>query len=1306
MKKFLSLAIGVPICAVALAGATKAVSSVIVSEPQAPTLFALVTDCQDWALTEPHRGVYSISDNLQLSQIAENNSMTGDVAFYADGKYYISKASMVGTFMVTGNMVSVFDAETGNQIETRQMPANFNNVALAYAFDSANDEAYAITYGGNTGVYVLNGFDRTNFAYTPLVQLKSGYSAIATDPEGKLYGIKNSTLYRISISDGTEERLLAWDETPASNTPQAMVYSGDYKSMLWSFTNSDMQTSIISFSLEEDNLRTKKIGELGKYAIKALHSTASLLSESAPEAPKSVTFTFAEPGALNGKLNFIAPEYSIGGEKLQSDLSVNLYVDGQDVERESISAGAAGFFDVTFSEGGNHKLSLEFVAGGQKGERSTINVYAGFDTPAAVTGLTYTLEGNDIILRWDEAQSLNGGTLQPLKYEIAHNGEKVGTVTETSFSMSINTPQSLHSFTVTAIAGDNRSESTTLSDIVAGTAFNVPYKCTFATQDEFALYTVINANEDRSTWKYMDYYKSAQYNKTYGDGDGNDYLISPRISFEKDKVYALRFTTQDNGPKPESLRVLLTEGANLKDMEEAMSLYSNNNLTNRDKVTFETFFTAPKDGDFNLAFHYNTAASNSQNINLFAVELECLGKSSSPKAVENLSIVPGENASLVAQISFIAPVEAFDGSRLEAIDKIELSRDSEIIYTFQHPRPGSIVEYTDTDIANAGTHLYSVCAYNESGNGQTVSSDVYIGALTLPLQYTSFADADFIIENQAETDGWSINPENGNLTYSGNTEGHHYDKVCTPAFYLNKGKIVNATFNYEALNHNTEASSQIFFVGLARIDLPNPQIIYPAFVVRPEENVITESRRISIQEDGIYQYCFIFDGYINATQNTGVSIASLEINTDLVPGAPSAVTNYEIAAAEGGLLEGVFKFDLPEINLGNEPLDGTVGVRIYNPRHELIGEITECTPGDHKELQLPLIQGLQSYTITTYNNNGIGASASRAAFAGIDIPMRITGLISNPSADNMSTDLSWDLPDVGVHQGWFDVSLLRYKVFVDDKYVATTDRREYYFTTDETLQREYKFSVIPVTEAGEGTQPVSAVNFLGKPLQLPFREDFNGGEFGSTPWRTEGYPMAECHWRPMNDFKGESALVLEAHLLTESDVWLPKLSFAEHRDVQLTFDMFKYHKWPEAGSYIEVLISDDEVNYSSKGRFYAEQDGEGWQNISIDLSDYTNSPWVSICIRGSVHESVDVAAIKNIRVGGESAGSIKTTESSSPIITGGKGCIHIQGSEGPVQIYDLNGIAIARATDGILYIPSGIYIVTLSSGKSEKVCVY
>lgn len=1265
-----------------------------------PTLFALVVSDSNWPLTEPARGMYAISSDMEMTQISANNNMTGDAAMYADGKYYIGRASMVGTFMVTGNSLTVYDAETGEQLEQRAMPTNFNSVVRNFAYDRANDKAYAITFGGNANITLLNTFDRTNFTYTPITQLQNQYQAIATDPDGELYGVSNSTLYRINTENGSAERLLAWSETALANTPQSLAYSPEYEAMLWTFTNSETETKLVSFVIEADNLRSSEIGQLGNTGILSLHSTAPLASPMAPATVSDLAFFFFEPGDYSGQATFTVPDKTISGDDIKSPLTLNWLVDGETAGTKTVEPGKETTFDVTFTTEGYHKIAIELFNGSYKGERSSIDVFAGFDTPATVNNLKYTISGNDVELSWDAAQGVHGGALQPLSYRVTHNGSAVVTVKDTSCIISVTGAQTLHSFGVTAISGDKVSDETTLSGVVAGNPFNSPYNTNFETEDDFALFSVINANNDNSTWKYMAYYRYAQYNRTYGDSEGDDYLISPRIAFEQDNVYSLQFTTVNNGPNPEALSVILTNGTTLSDMEEGTVIFSRNDLTNRQDETFEVLFTPAATGPGNIAFHYFTDAENSQNINLNSIRVERLGKTTAPKAVSSFDVIPADEVS--AYLNFILPTETFDGRPLSQIDKVEIYRDGDIIHTIASPSPGATLTYTDEEKIPAGNHTYGVGVFNDSGCGQIIYQSAYIGALTLPIQLSDMADG--FSFNGGDDNCWRYDSESNALIYDPETNGYHADIAYTPFFYAKKDEIVNAIFDYEPLKDEQGKESNIFFVGLCSYTSTNPQIIYPAIVVRTGEGQQTESRRIIIPEDGIYAYCFSIDGYINDNQ-TGVKITSLEINADLNPDSPGSVTDLNIIPADNGELEGDFSFTMPEITLGNNPLDGTVGARIYSPKHELLAEVTDRNAADKVNVRVPLTQGLQTYYVTTYNESGIGASSSYKVFSGIDTPLRVTDLISYPSADNMSTEISWGLPDKGEHNGWFDASQLRYNIYVDGEYVATTDRRDYYYTTDEPTQRDYLFSVTPVTDAGEGSQRTETRNFLGTLAQLPFNEDFAGGEYHNAPYRTEAFPMAECIWHPVQDFKGEPALLLDPYLMTEALIYLPKLSLNGKYKPQLTFDIFKYYKPLEDGSYYEVEITDDDNNFASFGMFMSGASNDTWETLTFDLSDYVESPWIGIRIKGAVHENGDVCSIRNLSVTDLSSGVEMNQPDSLVEISGGRGFINISGLHGNADIYDINGRHIAGISNGRVNVPAGIYLVTLSDGRTFKITV-
>lgn len=175
--------------------------------------------------------------------------------------------------------------------------------------------------------------------------------------------------------------------------------------------------------------------------------------------------------------------------------------------------------------------------------------------------------------------------------------------------------------------------------------------------------------------------------------------------------------------------------------------------------------------------------------------------------------------------------------------------------------------------------------------------------------------------------------------------------------------------------------------------------------------------------------------------------------------------------------------------------------------------------------------------------------------------------------------------------------------------------------------------------------------------------------------------------------------------MTESEALLPKLSLNDAVRPELTFEMFKYHKFPEAGAYIEVFVSDDEVNYASLGRYFAESAEECWEKVSVDLSDYSSSPWVSVKISANVHETDDVAAIRDLRIADAAGGGVDMTGLQNGVVAAGKGYIHILDSDAVADIYGSDGMIVAESVSGKVRVPSGVYIVRIDGGNSVKVIV-
>lgn len=1271
-------------------------------------LYAVVVGNPEWPLSEPQRGIYSIGSDLTMTKKVASTAMSFPAAqpgFYADGHYYVNRSSvMVFPFAsVQGSAIDVYDVTTGELVDSHTLNSSFINVALSFAYDAANDVVYAVTYGANANSTILTTFDCNKLEFSEdKHQISTRFGAMACDKEGNLYGIKSGSaqLLKINTSDGTvSDPITTWSETPNQSYPQAMIYDPERGCLLWSYTNNSQETKLISINPDPDNTRIQALGEgLGKYVIHGLYSLAPLADDNAPAQINDLEFEFTAPGELSGTISYTAPSVKISGDELNGTLNAKYYIDGTEVKTTAVNAGSKIVENLTFENEGKHKLSVVLYNGELEGPRTSLNVFAGFDTPSAVPNATASVNGNDVLLSWDAPQGINGGALGALTYTITHNGEKVETVSSTEYTYHVDGDVSVHTFTITPTAGDLTGESVTLGNIVAGNPIELPYSCDFSTADQFALYTSINANNDNTEWKWFQYgTQYAQCNKTYGDGPADDYLVTPSIKFEAGKVYSLRFDIETNGPRPEAMDVYLTEGTSLEAMGKGLQLWSDKEIVTDNKfVTKEILFTPESSGAANIAFHYCT--EDGIRINLDNISIECYGEATAPKAATGLNVIPGANGALTAEFTFTTPDKCFNGDTLTDILKAEITRNGELIKTIEHPATGTYISYNDESVPSPGSYTYGVTIYNGSGAGQTVNVTEYVGAKTLPIECTSETGFEgFSFLNHGES-GWSLNEETGKIEYSAIDNGSNNDVLSTPYFYLKKGEVVGLSFNYSVYNEAENAAQLGIWIGASSISQPNIQNLTPLLWVRAGEHDILPSNdyRLIVPEDGVY--AFHMSTTYPSTNNTGIIINSLKIETASDPGVPNKVTNIGIQSDKEGKLEGKITFRMPLLTLDNKALEGTVDATIYGPKQEVVGHVEGVNPGETVQTDIVMTQGVQRYTVTPSNDKGIGVSETYTSFAGTDVPLRVVSPFSVPTSDNMAADISWGEPEEGVYKGWFDRSQLKYKVYVDGEYIETVDRPEYYYEISDPEQRVYKFGIVPLTNAGEGNMSDICVNLLGTPLNAPFEENFTGGTFDTKPWYVWWPFFEDCKWEPVADFKGEPAIKLQSYVMTESTAEFPKLTLSGMEHPELTFEHYKYHGEPplyNAGQMIQIQISDDEVNYTTIASEMGESgsdEAEGWYKVSVPLDGYVDKPWISIKLFGLVHEDWDYAAVRKIKIAEHTSG-VKDVEANNVTVTGGNGEIQVLGADHEIKVYDINGMLVARTSDNVVNVPAGIYIV-------------
>ena len=287
-------------------------------------------------------------------------------------------------------------------------------------------------------------------------------------------------------------------------------------------------------------------------------------------------------------------------------------------------------------------------------------------------------------------------------------------------------------------AGD-KSEVVAVKLVVT---LNVPYSADLTQPESFDLFTVIDANEDGSTWNWDDTYHT-NYNYSV-ENDADDYLVSLPIQLEAHKNYAVVVNAYNAGID-EQFEVLLGSEPTAESMTTTVILPTY--VTSYEDVgeEFEGMFSVNEAGKYYLAIH---AISDADAYRLMVKYISIdFGAEPTAPAAPAIDVVADEQAALRAEVTLTAPSFAINGDPLTAnLTRIDIMRDGTVVGCIEDVTPGATVTYVDEpDVA--GDHTYQAVAYNESGKGlKSEKVTLFVGPdIPSPVQNLTAADGDDIV---------------------------------------------------------------------------------------------------------------------------------------------------------------------------------------------------------------------------------------------------------------------------------------------------------------------------------------------------------------------------------------------------------------------------------------------------------------------------------------------------------------------------------------------------------------------------------
>ena len=709
--------------------------------PTAPKYLVTVNpDLTMWGnlLTSSFMGMYSFHPvaNLNFELLSDYkkgyfNAGSGMIDGVLHGIYLDTSYAPYGILLLSHY---AFDTETWQLEEQPKSVRDYSLIATETATDPTTGEVFGEFYTADLKNFEWGVIDYTTLTRTTIAPAQHAYVALGIANDGFAYGVsKEGDFYQIDRSTGAETKKGSTGIEITDSEDRYYAQSGEFDArtneFFWASTDKDGK-----FQLYTVNLNDGHVTPVGGYTepamLVALNFPPVATAAGAPAAASDLKADFAG-GASSGKVSFKAPDKKYDGSSLTGNVSYKVFANGKEVADGTAEAGKKVEANVTVSEGVvNFIVFCSNDAG--KGPRVRLTTYVGYDVPDVVGNLAMDLdETGKATVTWEAPkEGLHKGYMGPLTYDVFRNvGEESTKVAEgisaTSFSEVVPKGKlSAYSYSVQAINGPKRSAIATSDGKIFGNALEVPFFDDFPTAASFKLYTVIDVNEDKSTWGWNSSKGGScvyRYNKK---NDADDWLISPPIQMKQGKAYNVSFKAAAGlSMFPERLEVKWGNDKTVEAMEKEILP-----ATDIASVKYQEFtkrIEPAADGNYYIGFHAISKA-NEFRLTLDSLSVEVAAEAKAPAMVDNLTAAADPTAALKATLKFNAPTKAVDGSALTDLTKIVVSCGERAVKTITAPALGSAQEVVDENAVN-GENTYTVVAYNAHDFGLKASVKVYVG---------------------------------------------------------------------------------------------------------------------------------------------------------------------------------------------------------------------------------------------------------------------------------------------------------------------------------------------------------------------------------------------------------------------------------------------------------------------------------------------------------------------------------------------------------------------------------------------------
>ena len=697
-------------------------------------------------------GLYKFTSNNAASiSLVSDNVHCYNAATYVQGTYLSSWFEENDTQVKFPIHFYEYDTNTWQmKIDKPSPELAYSAISMDLTFDPETQQVYGLFSDDDySGTYKTLGKLVTTYwgenDYTSnsetIGELPESMVAITSNRNGDLYTIgRSGKLYAVNKYSGAATVIGDTGYKPFKLFQSATC---DYSTgkIYWAMLDKDdWATRII-----EIDPATGKGTEVCNFIdnnaydqITGLYIKQDLTLKTVPQTVSNLSVDLT--GLTSGTVKFTMPTKDVKDQALSGSLKYTVRLNGVVAKTGTAAAGAAVTTDFTTTISGMTSVSVTAEIAASSTTPAAVSapvsqsVRLGYDQPKKPTALKASAKGQNVTLTWKAPTAgVNGGFFDAdkLTYTVVRVNSNDATdvttlaegLTENTYTDKIASPDlTTYYYKVAANNGDMQSEFAESANVTIGVSVKLPYENSIHNEELFDQLTVIDANNDKSTWTFDSNYETATY-KYNAENAGDDWLVSPAVNMKKNAAYKFSFDAVNTYPIE---RVAAAVG--LAPTAEALTeeIVAPTDITaDPRRHTLTGTYRAKEDGLHYFGIHCVSEANQStlyvDNMKITEVP------TTAPEVPANFKVVPGDKGASYANISVQAPTTTITGAALSGNVQLKLYRDGTNITTFTNVAPGEVRTFKDEGVESAN-HKYSVVAVNAAGEeGLEATLTVYVG---------------------------------------------------------------------------------------------------------------------------------------------------------------------------------------------------------------------------------------------------------------------------------------------------------------------------------------------------------------------------------------------------------------------------------------------------------------------------------------------------------------------------------------------------------------------------------------------------